>query len=73
MPLRIFRSETSAAAQRERRERVERAMSEGFRVLSKLFERAARRIDDQRLQRSGYEKQEQFLERSKPGRGPTNS
>ncbi len=64
MPMRIFRGESSSAAQRERREQLEKALADGFRTLSKLFQRTAELIEQQRLQRGGYEKQEKFLERS---------
>ncbi len=66
MPLRLFRTETSRAAQRERREQLEKGVVEAFRVISKLFDRAAGLIERQRLERNGYQQQEQFLERSKP-------
>lgn len=66
MPLRMFRGETSSAAQRERREQFEKALADGFRTLSQLFQKTAELIEQQRLQRGGYEKQEKFLERTKP-------
>ncbi len=70
MRLRLFKGESSSAAQRERREQVEKALADGFRTLSQLFQRTAELIEQQRLRRSGYEKQEQFLERTKPKAPP---
>ncbi|MGV3619531.1 MAG: hypothetical protein ACO1OB_01870 [Archangium sp.] len=66
MPLRIFKGETSSVAQRERREQLEKALADGFRTLSQIFQKTAELIEQQRLQRGGYEKQEKFLERSEP-------
>jgi hypothetical protein len=66
MPLRLFGSEKTAAARRERQEQMEKAVADGFRMLSKLLSRAADLVEKQRLQRNGYEKQGEFLERSKP-------
>lgn len=66
MPLRLFKGESSSVAQRERREQLEKALADGFRTLSQIFQKTAELIEQQRLQRSGYEKQEKFLERSKP-------
>jgi hypothetical protein len=66
MPLRLFGSEKTAAARRERQEQLEKALSDSLRTLSKIFTRTAELIEKRRLERNGYEKQEQFLERSKP-------
>jgi hypothetical protein len=64
MPLRFFRKENSSVARREREEQVERAVVQGFRKLSDLLKKAADLIEAQRLERSGYEKQETFLQRT---------
>ena len=66
MPLRLFRSEKTTATRRERQEQMEKAVADGFRMLSKLLSRAADLVEQQRLARNGYEKQGEFLERSKP-------
>ncbi|HEY0882668.1 MAG TPA: hypothetical protein VGD87_14100 [Archangium sp.] len=66
MPLRFFRKENSSVAQREREERIERAVIDGFRTLADFLKIAADSIEAKRLERRGYEKQEKFLER-KPG------
>lgn len=65
MPLRIFSKENSAAARREREEQIERALITGFRRLSSFLKRAADAIEAKRLERSGYDKQEKFLERTR--------
>jgi hypothetical protein len=67
MPLRLFSRETSSAAKREREEKIERALADGFRFLAELLRKSADAIEAQRLARNGYEKQEKFLERAKPG------
>lgn len=61
----LFRRENSSAARRERADQVERAVTEGLRQLADLFKKAADLIEARRLERGGYEQQEQFLERSK--------
>ncbi|MDP2272768.1 MAG: hypothetical protein Q8N23_14490 [Archangium sp.] len=66
MPLRFFRKENSSVAQRERAEKIERAVVDGFRQLSVLFKKAADVIETKRLERNGYDKQEKFLERTTP-------
>lgn len=64
LPL-LFRRENSSAAQRERVDQVERALTEGLRRLSAIFKQAADVIEARRLERGGYEQQERFLERAK--------
>lgn len=65
MPLRFFtRSEKSVTSKREREEKIERAVVEGFRQLSNMLKLAADAIEAKRLERGGYDKQEKFLERS---------
>ncbi len=59
----LFHKENSAASRRERAEQVERAVIDGFRVLSDVLRRAADFIEQRRLARSGYEAQDRFLER----------
>lgn len=66
MPLRFFRKENSSPARREREEKVERALVEGFRRLSELLKKAADGLEARRLERGGYDKQEKFLERTTP-------
>ncbi len=66
MPLRFFWRERSTAAQRERQEKVERAVADGFRQLSEMLKKAADLVEARRLYRSGYEKQEKYLERAGP-------
>ena len=64
MPLRFFRKENSSPARREREEKIERALVDGFRSLSALLKKAADVIEAKRLERGGYDKQEKFLERA---------
>lgn len=71
MPLRIFRTENSSAAAREREEKVERALVTGFRFFADLLKKSADIIEARRLERGGYEKQEKFLERTSPPRDKT--
>lgn len=66
MPLRFFRKENSSPARREREEKIERALVDGFRQLSDLLKKAADLIEAKRLERGGYDKQEKFLERTVP-------
>jgi hypothetical protein len=60
----LFRKDTSDAAQRERADRLERSIADGFRRLSQLFTKAAELIESRRLERNGYVKPEKFLERA---------
>ncbi len=65
MRLRLpFQKENSSVAKREREEQLQKAVSDGLRSLSQLFQRAADFIEKTRLERRGYEKQGVFLERS---------
>ncbi len=64
MAFSLFRKENNPAAQRERRERLERRIAEGFRQLSLVFQKAAEVVEARRLERNGYESQEKFLERT---------
>lgn len=57
--------EKSPAAQRERQDALERRVTQGLRTISELLTRMANNLESQRLARSGYEKQERFLERDK--------
>ncbi len=66
MPLRFFRKENSSPARREREEKIERAIVDGFRQLSNLLKKAADVIEAKRLEKGGYDKQEKFLERTRP-------
>ncbi|MDP1826861.1 MAG: hypothetical protein Q8L48_26550 [Archangium sp.] len=70
MPLRFFRKENSSPARREREEKIERALVDGFRQLSDLLKKAADLIEAKRLERGGYDKQEKFLERTVPPPAP---
>lgn len=65
MPVRLFRREKSSAARREREERFQKAVVEGFRRLSEVFKVAADTIEARRLERQGFDKQEKFLERAR--------
>ncbi len=71
MPLRFFtRSENSVSSKREREEKIERALIDGFRQLSKMLKHVADVIEAKRLERGGYVKQEKFLERSPAPKTP---
>lgn len=73
MRLRLpFQKENSSVAKREREEQLQKAVSEGLRSLSQLFQRAADFIEKTRLERQGYDKQGVFLERS-PGGDPVKA
>jgi hypothetical protein len=69
---RLFKRETSDAARRERMEEVERSVTHSLRTLASAFTSLANIIEQRRLQRAGYEKQERFLERTDatPGAAP---
>jgi hypothetical protein len=67
MPLRFFRKENSSPARREREEKLQRALVDGFRQLSELLKKAADVLEAKRLERHGYDKQEKFLERAPKG------
>jgi hypothetical protein len=60
----LFKRETSDAARRERVEELERAVTQSLRTLASTFTTLANMIEQRRLQRAGYEKQERFLERT---------
>ncbi len=60
----LFRRETSDAARRERMEEVERQVTQSLRSIAGAFTSLANMIEQRRLQRAGYEKQERFLERT---------
>ena len=64
--LRFLSKENSSAARRERQEQLERLLTEGLRTLSGLLKSAADNLERQRLERSGYEKQDKFLKRHDP-------
>jgi len=66
MPLRFFKKENSDAAKREREEKIEKALAQGFRALAEIFKKSAELIEARRLEKGGYEKQEKFLERVTP-------
>lgn len=70
MPLRFFRKEKSTAAQREREEKIERALASGFRYFADILQKSADLIEARRLERGGYEKQEKFLDRTTPPPSP---
>lgn len=64
--LKLFRRENTSAAARERQDQLERLLSQGLRTLSALLKTAADQVEAKRLERSGYERQEKFLERHDP-------
>lgn len=59
----LFKRDNSKQAQLEAQEHFERLVAESFRTLGQLFTKAAELVEAQRLQRAGYEKQDQFLKR----------
>lgn len=61
-----LRNENSVASQRERREKLERALTQSLRTVGSLVTQLADRIERQRLARRGHLPQERFLERTKP-------
>lgn len=61
----FFTKDRSDAAARERQDALERRLTQGLRTLSGLLLKMANTLEAQRLARSGYEKQERFLERTK--------
>lgn len=61
--LTLLRRENTSAARRERQDQLERLFSQSLRTLSGLLKQAADQIEAKRLERSGYERQEKFLER----------
>ncbi|MBK7860811.1 MAG: hypothetical protein IPJ65_19855 [Archangiaceae bacterium] len=63
LPL-FFKRETSDAARRERVEGLERSVTKSLRGLATAFTQLANMIEQRRLSRAGYEKQERFLERT---------
>ena len=60
----LFKRESSDAARRERVEELERAVTQSLRTLAGAFTQLANAIEQRRLSRAGYEKQERFLERT---------
>ena len=62
----LFKKETSEAARRERVEELERQVTTSLRTLAGAFTSIANMIEQRRLSRAGYEKQERFLERTDP-------
>lgn len=63
-----FRKENTSAARRERDEQLQKSLIGVLRRLSELLEKAAIRMEAQRLKRQGYAEQGQYLVRiDKPG------
>jgi hypothetical protein len=60
----FFKRESTDAARRERVEGLERAVTQSLRSLASAFSQLANMIEQRRLQRAGYEKQERFLVRT---------
>lgn len=58
------KDENTAVARRERLDQVERQVAARFRQLSELLAKAAAMLEARRLERSGYERPESFLERA---------
>ena len=66
MRLLRFLTEDSALARQERRRRVERALTDGLRELSKILNKLADAVETQRLRRDGHEEAGHFLKREPP-------
>ena len=62
----FFKRESSDAAKRERLAGLERGVTQSLRTLATAFSQLANLIEQRRLSRAGYEKQERFLERTDP-------
>lgn len=60
----LFKRESSDAARRERLEEIERQLTQSLRTIGTAFTSLANMIEQRRLHRAGYEKQERFLERT---------
>ncbi|MBL8955864.1 MAG: hypothetical protein JNK82_34135 [Myxococcaceae bacterium] len=60
----LFKRESSDAARRERLEEIERQLTQSLRTIGTAFTSLANMIEQRRLQRAGYEKQERFLQRT---------
>jgi hypothetical protein len=58
------RKESSDAARRERLDEIERGVTQSLRSLATAFTQLANAIEQRRLSRAGYEKQERFLQRT---------
>jgi hypothetical protein len=69
----LFGRDRSVQGKRDAQDHAEKVLADTFRVLGQLCGKLADLIEAQRLTRSGYEKQEEFLERidagGKPGPG----
>lgn len=65
-----FKKDNSVAARRERIEEVERTVTTSLRSLATAFTSLANMIEQRRLSRAGYEKQERFLERTDSAPAP---
>ncbi|MFZ5472122.1 MAG: hypothetical protein ACOZIN_22045 [Myxococcota bacterium] len=59
----FFARERSEAAASERRNHAEKLLAESLRLLGQVCQKLADAVDAQRLSRSGYEKQDKYLER----------
>lgn len=59
----LFRKDSTHLAAPDAQDRAEKLLADSFRLLGQVCGKVADLIETQRLQRSGYEKQERFLER----------
>jgi hypothetical protein len=60
----LSKREQSDVARRERVEEVEKNVTRSLRALATAFSKLADAVEKRRLARAGYEKPEQFLERT---------
>ena len=60
----IFNRDKSIAAQKDRSDAVDKMLTETLRTVAGMFTKMADLIERQRLERSGYEEQEKFLQRT---------
>ena len=60
----IFSRERSSVAARARQEHLEKALSDGLRLMGQMCTKLANVVEAQRLARAGYQEQERFLERT---------
>ena len=60
----LFRRDAPKQAQLAAQAQIEKLVAETFRALGQLFTKTAELIEAQRLERTGYGEQDQFLERT---------
>jgi hypothetical protein len=59
----LLRRDTSKEALQQRSDQMEKLLAESLRMMGQLFGKLADVVEQQRLNRAGYEEQEKFLER----------